>query len=62
VPDRSPGQVACEAFWTAVGAGPDGAPIDLAWKWAETAKTRAAWEEAARAVLESGKEMSNADA
>lgn len=48
----TPGQVACETFWAAVGAGPDGVPASMAWEWARSQKTRKAWEEAAKAAAE----------
>jgi hypothetical protein len=47
----SPAQAACEAFWAAVGAGPDGQPPDAAWQWAQTMNTQDAWDAAALAVL-----------
>ena len=48
--ETTPGQapkpaerIACEAFWAAVGAGPDGCPLDAAWAWAKSMGTEHAW-------------------
>jgi hypothetical protein len=49
--DTSPGRTACEAFWEAMGAGPDGEPLPLAWAWAGRQGARDAWEAAAEAVF-----------
>jgi hypothetical protein len=45
---KAPERIACEAFWTAVGAGPDGIHPDAAWAWAQTMGAGHAW----RAVVD----------
>ena len=46
----SPGRAACEAFWAAVGAGPDTQEPTAAWDWAFSQNTTRAWEAAAKAA------------
>lgn len=46
----SPGRAACEAFWAAVGAGPDSQEPTAAWDWAFSQNTTRAWEAAAKAA------------
>lgn len=49
--EATPGRAACDAFWAAMGAGPDGEqPPDAAWNWAHEANARNAWEAAAQAA------------
>jgi hypothetical protein len=51
----TPGRAACDAFWAAIGAGPDGEqPPDAAWNWAHEANACAAWEAAAQAAITRG--------
>lgn len=44
-------RIACEAFWKAAGAGPEGQEPDAAWAWAEKRGTEDAWDAAAQAVI-----------
>jgi hypothetical protein len=46
----TPGRAACEAFWAAVGAGPDTQDPAAAWDWAFSQDTTRAWEAAAEAA------------
>lgn len=50
----SPARAACEAFWAAVGAGPDVQPPTAAWDWAFSQNTTRAWEAAAKAAAAAG--------
>src|ERR1035441_9841277 len=46
----SPSRAACEAFWAAVGAGPDTQEPTAAWDWAFSQNTTRAWGAAAKAA------------
>jgi hypothetical protein len=46
----SPARAACEAFWAAVSAGPDGQEPTAAWDWALHQNVTHAWEAAAEAA------------
>ena len=48
----SPGRAACEAFWAAVGAGPDTQDPTAAWDWAFAQNTTRAWDAAAEAAAD----------
>ena len=43
-------RAACEAFWAAVGAGPETQEPTAAWDWAFSQNTTRAWEAAAKAA------------
>jgi hypothetical protein len=59
----TPGRAACEAFWTAVGAGPDTHVPAAAWDWARSQNTTRAWEAAAKAgAATAGRELDEARA
>ena len=47
----SPGRAACEAFWSAIGSGPEIQRPGAAWGWALSQGTEAAWEAAAKAAI-----------
>lgn len=46
----APARAACEAFWAAVGAGPEGQEPAAAWDWASSQNTTRAWAAAAMAA------------
>jgi hypothetical protein len=48
----TPGRAACEAFWAAMGTGPQGQPHDAAWTWAQSQGAQAAWETAVLAGVD----------
>lgn len=47
----SPARAACEAFWAAIGAGPDGQEPGAAWRWAQSQRAEGAWGAAAAAAI-----------
>ena len=53
----SPGRAACEAFWAAVGAGPDVQGPSAAWEWAFSQNTTSAWEVAAKVAASAAEAM-----
>ena len=48
--EPDPARAACEAFWAAVGAGPETQEPGAAWDWAFSQDTTRAWTAAAKAA------------